>query len=169
MLLAEVLFGKYGAHLPLNRQSDIFAREGVPLDVSTMADWVGAAAATLMPLHDAIVKHAHAGERLHVDDTTVPVLAKGQCRTGRLWTHVRDDRPFGGSAAPAAIYYYSPTREGVHAELQLAAYTGICQADAYSGFNGLFVEGRKPGPIIEAACWSRRAPHASGMTPPQVL
>ena len=154
VLLAEVLFGKYGAHLPLNRQSEIFAREGVTLDVSTMADWVGAAAATLMPLYEAIVKHVHAAERLHVDDTTVPVLAKGKCRTGRLWTHVRDDRPFGGKAAPAAIYYYSPTREGVHAERQLAAYTGICQADAYSGFNGLFFDGRKPGPIIEAGCWS---------------
>ena len=157
-LLAEVLFGKYGAHLPLNRQSAIFAGEGVELDVSTMADWVGAAAATLMPVRDAIEKHAHAAERLHVDDTTVPVLAKNQCRTGRLWTHVRDDRPFGGSAAPAAVYYYSPTREGEHAERQLAAYTGIVQADAYSGFNGLFVEGRqingKPGPIVEAACWA---------------
>ncbi len=154
VLLAEVLFNKYGAHLPLNRQSQIFAREGVALDVSTMADWVGAAAATLMPLRDAIEKHAHAAERLHVDDTTVPVLAKGQCRAGRLWTHVRDDRPFGGKAAPVAMFYYSPTREGEHAERQLAAYTGICQADAYSGFNGLFVDGRKPGPIIEAACWA---------------
>ena len=154
VLLAEVLFGKYGAHLPLNRQSDIFAREGVDLDVSTMADWVGAAAATLMPLYEAIEKHAHAAERLHVDDTTVPVLAKGKCRTGRLWTHVRDDRPFGGKVAPAAVFFYSATREGEHAERQLAAYTGIVQADAYSGFNGLFVEGRKPGPIIEAACWA---------------
>jgi transposase len=153
-LLAEVLFGKYGAHLPLNRQSQIFAREGVDLDVSTLADWVGASAATLMPLRDAIEAHVHGAERLHVDDTTVPVLAKGQCRTGRLWTHVRDDRPFGGKAASAAVFYYSATREGEHAERQLAAYTGICQADAYSGFNGLFVEGRQPGPIVEAACWA---------------
>lgn len=153
-LLAEMLFGKYGAHLPLNRQSDIFAGEGVELDVSTMADRVGACTATLMPLRDAIEKHVHSAERLHVDDTPVPVLAKNQCRTGRLWTHVRDDRPFGGSAAPAAIYYYSPTREGEHAERQLAKYTGIVQADAYSGFNGLFVEGRQPGPIVEAACWA---------------
>ena len=157
-LLAEVLFNKYGAHLPLNRQSDIFEREGVHLDVSTLADWVGASAATLMPLRDAIEKHAHAAERLHVDDTTVPVLAKGKCRTGRLWAHVRDDRPFGGKAAPVAVFCYSPTREGEHAERQLARYTGTCQADAYSGFNGLFVEGRqvdgKPGPIVEAACWA---------------
>jgi transposase len=153
-LLADVLFGKYGAHLPLNRQSQIFAREGVDLDVSTLADWVGASAATLMPLRDAIEAHAHAAERLHVDDTTVPVLAKGQCRTGRLWTHVRDDKPFGGKAATAAVFYYSATREGEHAERPLAHYTGIVQADAYSGFNGLFVAGRQPGPIVEAACWA---------------
>jgi len=102
-LLAEVLFGKYGAHLPLNRQSEIYAREGVELDVSTLADWVGASAATLMPLRDAIEAHVHAAERIHVDDTTVPVLAKGKCRTGRLWCHVRDDRPFAGEAAPAGV------------------------------------------------------------------
>ena len=153
-LLAEVLSAKYGAHLPLNRQSQIFAREGVDLEVSTLADWVGACAATLMPLRNAIETHAHAADRLHVDDTTVPVLAKGHCRTGRLWTHVRDDRPFGGSAAPAAMFHYSATREGEHIERQLAAFTGIVQADAYSGFNGLFVPGRKPGPIIEATCWA---------------
>jgi transposase len=153
-LLAEILSGKYGAHLPLNRQSELFAREGIELDVSTLADWVGAAAAVLMPLRDAIEKHTHAAGRLHVDDTTVPVLAKNKCRTGRLWAHVRDDRPFGGKAAPSAVFYYSPTREGKYPERQLTAYTGICQADAYSGFNGLFTEGREPGPIIEAACWA---------------
>ena len=153
-LLAEILSGKYGAHLPLNRQSELFAREGLELDISTLADWVGAAAAALMPLRDAIEKHVHAAERVHVDDTTVPVLAKNKCRTGRLWAHVRDDRPFGGKSAPAAVFYYSPTREGKYAEQQLAAYTGICQADAYSGFNGLFAGGREPGQIIEAACWA---------------
>ena len=161
-LLAEVLFGKYGAHLPLNRQSDIYAREGVDLDVSTLADWVGASAATLMPLRDAIEAHVHAADadrgsamrRIHVDDTTVPVLAKGKCRTGRVWCHVRDDRPFGGKAAPAVALYYSPTREGEHPQRQLAHYTGIMQVDAYSGYNALYVEGRQPGPIIEAACWA---------------
>ena len=161
-LLADVLFGKYGAHLPLNRQSDIYAREGVDLDVSTLADWVGACAATLMPLRDAIEAHVHAAEedhgcamrRLHVDDTTVPVLAKNKCRTGRLWVHVRDDRPFGGKAAPAAVLYYSPNREGEHPQRQLAKYTGIMQVDAYSGYNALYVEGRQPGPIVEAACWA---------------
>jgi transposase len=153
-LLADVLFGKYGAHLPLNRQSEIYAREGVELDVSTLADWVGACAATLMPLRDAIEAHVHAAERLHVDDTTVPVLAKGQCRTGRLWAHVRDDRPFAGKAAPAVVLYYSPNREGIHPQRQLARYTGIMQVDAYSGYNALYAEGRKPGPIVEAACWA---------------
>jgi transposase len=153
-LLAEILSGKYCAHLPLNRQSALFAREGVELDVSTLADWVGAAAAALMPLRDAIEKHTHAAERLHIDDTKVPVLAKNKCRTGRLWTHARDDRPFGDKAAPSAVFYYSPTREGKYAEQQLAVYTGIRQADAYSGFNGLFAAGREPGPIVEAACWA---------------
>jgi transposase len=82
------------------------------------------------------------------------VLAKGKCRTGRVWAHVRDDRPFGGKAAPAAVFYYSPTREGEHPQRQLAKYTGIMQVDAYSGYNALYVEGRQPGPIIEAACWA---------------
>ena len=153
-MLAEILFGKYGSHLPLHRQSDIYAYEGVDLDVSTLADWVGTCAATLMPIRDAIEEHVHAAERLHVDDTTVPVLAKGKCRTGRLWVHVRDDRPFGGMAAPAAVYYYSPNREAEHPERHLADYSGIMQADAYSGFNSLYLPNRQPGAIVEAGCWA---------------
>jgi transposase len=153
-LLTEILFAKYRAHLPLNRQSDIYANEGVDLDVSTMADWVGACAATLMPLRDEIERHVLTADRIHADDTTVPVLAKGQCTTGRLWTYVRDDAPFGGEAAPAAIYHYSPNRDGKHPEQHLATYAGLMQADAYAGYNGLYVAGRTPGPIIEAACWS---------------
>jgi Transposase and inactivated derivatives len=153
-LLAQVLFAKYRAHLPLNRQSDIYAKEGVDLDVSTLADWVGACAATLMPLVNAIEKHVLAAERIHADDTTVPVLARGECTTGRLWAYVRDDQPFGGEAAPAALFHYSPDRGGEHPEKHLAAYSGLMQADAYSGFNGLYLAGRKPGPIIEAACWA---------------
>lgn len=153
-LLTEIMFGKYRAHQPLNRQSDIYADEGVEIDVSTMADWVGSTAATLMPIRDELEKHAHAGERLHVDETTVPVLAKGKCRTGRLWTHVRDDKPFGGSAPPVAVFYYSPNREGEHAERQLSTYTGIMQADAYAGFNAVYKTGRVPGLIIEAPCWA---------------
>jgi transposase len=153
-LLAQVLFGKYGAHLPLNRQSEIYAKEGIDLDVSTLADWVGASAASLMPLVEAIASHVVAAERIHADDTTVPVLAKGKTRTGRVWVYVRDDAPFGESAPPAAVYYYSPDRGKEHPERHLASYSGIMQADAYAGFNGLYVTGRKPGPIIEAACWA---------------
>ena len=153
-LLAHILFGKYGLHLPLNRQSAAFAREGVELDVSTLADWVGASAATLKPLVEAIRAQVFAAERIHADDTTVPVLAKGQTRTGRLWTYVRDDRPFGGPDPPAAAFFYSPDRGGEHAERHLATYAGLMQADAYAGFNRLYEPGRKPGPILEAACWA---------------
>jgi len=153
-LLAHVLFSKYGLHLPLNRQSVAFAREGIELDVSTLADWVGAAAATLMPLVEAIRAHVLAAERIHADDTTVPVLAKGKTHTGRLWTYVRDDRPFGGPDPPAACFFYSRDRGGEHPERHLATYAGLMQADAYAGFNRLYEAGRKPGPIIEAACWS---------------
>lgn len=153
-LLAHVLFAKYGLHLPLNRQSATFAREGIDLDVSTLADWVGAAAATLMPLVERIRSHAFAAERIHADDTPVPVLAKGKCRTGRLWVYVRDDRPFGGAAPPAAALFYSPDRGGVHPEQHLASYVGLMQADAYAGFNKLYEPSRPPGPIIEAMCWA---------------
>jgi transposase len=153
-LLAQILFNKYRAHLPLNRQRDIYASEGVDLDVSTLADWVGASTATLMPLVERIEAHVLNGVRIHADDTTVAVLAKGKCRTGRLWTYVRDDKPFAGEAAPAALFYYSPNRSGEHPEMHLAEYTGLMQADAFSGYNGLYVEGRHSGPIVEAACWA---------------
>jgi transposase len=153
-LLAHILFAKYGLHLPLNRQSAVYAREGIELDVSTLADWVGAAAATLMPLLLLIRTHVFAAERIHADDTTVPVLAKGKTRTGRLWTYVRDDRPFGGPDPPAAVFFYSPDRGGEHPEQHLATYAGLMQADAYAGFNRLYGAGRKGGPIIEAACWA---------------
>jgi transposase len=153
-LLAHILFSKYGLHLPLNRQSTTYAREGIDLDVSTLADWVGAAAATLMPLVTAILMHVFAAQRIHVDDTTVPVLAKGKTRIGRLWTYVRDDRPFAGPGPPAAVFFYSRDRGGVHPEQHLANYAGLMQADAYAGFNRLYEANRKPGPIIEAACWA---------------
>src|SRR5581483_2087341 len=153
-LLAHILFSKYGLHLPLNRQSTVYAREGVDLDVSTLADWVGAAAATLMPLVELIRAHVFAAERIHADDTTVPVLAKGKTRTGRLWTYVRDDRPFAGPDPPAAVFFYSPDRTAKHPEQHLANYAGLMQADAYAGFNRLYGAGRKPAPIIEAACWA---------------
>jgi transposase len=153
-LLAHILFSKYSLHLPLNRQSATYAREGIELDVSTLADWVGAAAATLMPLIEAIRAHVFAAERIHADDTTVPVLAKGKTRTGRLWTYVRDDRPFGGPDPPAAVFFYSRDRGGEHPEQHLASYAGLMQADAYAGFNRLYDAGRKRGPIVEAACWA---------------
>ena len=153
-LLAHILFSKYGLHLPLNRQSAVYAREGIDLDVSTLADWVGAAVATLMPLVEAIRAHVFAAERIHADDTTVPVLAKGKTRTGRLWTYVRDDRPFAGPDPPAAVFFYSRDRGGEHPEQHLAGFAGLMQADAYAGFNRLYEAGRKGGPIIEAACWA---------------
>jgi transposase len=153
-LLALVLAAKYGQHLPLTRQSAIYAGEGVAIDVSTLADWVGAAAASLMPLVEAIRAHVFAAERIHADDTTVPVLAKERTRTGRLWAYVRDDRPFAGPAPPAAAFFYSPDRSGQHPERNLAGFAGIMQADAYAGFNRLYEAGRQPGPILEAACWA---------------
>jgi len=153
-LLAMILHGKFGNHLPLNRQSESFAREGIDLDVSTLADWVGACTGTLAPLVALIGSYVFGAARIHGDDTTVPVLAKMRTTTGRLWTYVRDDRPFGGPSPPAAIFYYSPDREGAHPNRHLAAYAGILQADAYAGYNDLYKADRRPGPIIEAACWS---------------
>src|SRR6266704_6523227 len=153
-LLAHVLFAKYGLHLPLHRQSAAYAREGIDLDVSTLADWVGACATTLMPMVEAIRAHVFAAERIHADDTTVPVLAKGKTRTGRLWVYVRDDQPFGGRDPPAAVLFYSRDRGGEHPERHLVGYAGLMQADAYAGFNKLYETARKPKPIIEAACWA---------------
>ena len=158
-LLADIVFAKFAMHLPLTRQSRAFANEGVELDVSTMADWVGAVAASLAPLIAPITAHALGAERLHADDTPVPVLAKGRTRTGRLWVAVRDDRPFGGPDPPAAVYFYSPDRRGEHPQRFLDGYSGILQADAYSGFGQLYEPGRSAGAIREAACWAhaRRA------------
>ena len=153
-LLAMILYAKYGQHQPLNRQSESFAREGIDLDVSTMADWVGACTASLAPLVELIRLHVLDAARLHGDDTTVPVLAKGKTKTGRVWTYVRDDRPFAGPAPPAAVFFYSRNRDGEHPGRHLASYAGILQADAYSGFNGLYDAKRSPRPITEAACWS---------------
>lgn len=153
-LLALVLASKYGNHLPLNRQSEIYAREGVAIDVSTLADWVGACAATLEPIIARIRSHVFAAERIHADDTTVPILAKGKTATGRLWTYVRDDRPFGGADPPAAVFHASRDRTGAQPERHLVGFSGIMQADAYAGFNGLYAPTRKPGTIVEAGCWA---------------
>jgi transposase len=153
-LLAMILYGKFGEHQPLNRQSESFAKEGITLDVSTLADWVGASAANLAPLTELIRRHVLSAERLHGDETTVPVLAKGKTVTGRLWTYVRDDRPFAGPDPPAALFYYSRNRAGEHPNRHLAGYAGILQADAYAGFGDLYDARRRPGPITEAACWA---------------
>jgi transposase len=152
-LLAMILFEKFGQHQPLNRQAERYAKEGVPLSLSTLADQVGAGCAVLEPLIRRIEAHVFAAERLHGDDTTVPVLAKGKTDTGRLWTYMRDDRPFGGPAPPAAMFYYSRDRAGEHPRAHLASYAGLFQADAYGGYGKVYEPNRKPGPILEAACW----------------
>ena len=153
-LLASVLVSKFMLHQPLNRQSDTFAREGIAIDTSTLADRVGACAVALAPIVDAIRRHVLAADRIHGDDTTVPVLAKGKTDTGRLWTYVRDDRPFGGAGPPAAAFHYSRSRSGEHPREHLATYGGILQADAYAGYNDLYDGRRRPAPVIEAACWA---------------
>jgi transposase len=152
-LLAMILFEKYGQHQPLNRQAERYVREGVPLSLSTLADQVGACCAVLSPLIARIEAHVFAAERLHGDDTTVPVLAKGKTDLARCWVYVRDDRPFGGRAPPAAMFYYSRDRSGEHPVRHLAGYAGILQADAYGGYNKLYEADRRPGAITEAGCW----------------
>ncbi|MCW0233055.1 MAG: IS66 family transposase [Ferrovibrio sp.] len=152
-LLAMIMFEKFGQHQPLNRQAERYALEGVPIALSTMADAVGSVCAALDPLLRLVERHVMAAERLHGDDTTVPVLAEGKTDTGRCWIYLRDDAPFGGAGPPAAIFYYSRDRRGEHPQGHLAGYAGILQADAYDGYNKLYQAGRSPGPILEAACW----------------
>ena len=144
-LLATILFEKFGQHQPLNRQAERYAREGVDLSLSTLADQVGACAAALAPLHARIAAHVLAAERLHGDDTPVPVLAKSRTDTGRLWVYVRDDRPFAGGAPPAALYRFSRDRRGEHPPAHLPGWSGILQADAYAGFGSLYAPDRRPG------------------------
>lgn len=181
-LLATILFEKFGQHQPLNRQSERYGREGIDLSVSTLADQVGAVTAALAPLHQLIGQHVMAAERLHADDTTVPILAKGKTDTGRIWTYVRDDRPFGGTGPPAALYFASRDRRLEHPNDHLKGWRGILQADAYGGYNGLYDPTRKPGPVTPALCWSharrgffeladiaanaRRKAHGGGNTTP---
>ena len=151
-LLAHVLVSKYGDHLPLYRQSQIYAREGVDLDRSTLAGWVGAASELLAPLVDEIKKHVLAASKIHADDTPVPVLApgNGKTKTGRLWTYVRDDRPAGLGTAPAVWFAYSEDRKGEHPRRHLKDFKGALQADAYAGFHHLYGDGA----IYEVACWA---------------
>ncbi len=151
-LLAHIVVSKFDDHLPLYRQAEIFARGGVSLETSTLSGWVGATAAALKPLVDALAADVIGSDTLHVDDTPVPVLAPGtgKTKTGRLWTYVRDERPFAGSRPPAALFFYSPDRKSEHPKAHLRAFRGVIHADAYSGFKGLFAGNR----IAEAACWA---------------
>jgi hypothetical protein len=153
-LLAMILFEKFCQHQPLNRQSERYAHEGFELSVSTLADQVGACASVLQPLHTLIERHVLAAERLHGDDTTVPILAKGKTIKGHIWTCVRDDRPFGGRAPPAALYYASRDRRHEHPVRHLGGFSGILQADAYGGYNELYDPSRAAGPVTAALCWA---------------
>jgi len=150
-LLAHVLVSKYSDHLPLYRQSQIFAREGIELDRSTLADWVGGASALLEPLVNAVGRYVLGTYKIHGDDTPVPVLCPGRRTTkeGRLWTYVRDDRPAGSEDPPAVFFRYSPDRKGERPRAHLANFIGVLQADAYAGFDRLYGE-----KIKEAACWA---------------
>lgn len=153
-LLAMILFEKFGQHQPLNRQSERYRREGIDLSLSTLADQVGICTTVLQPLHALIEAHVLAAERLHGDDTTVPILAKGKTIKGHIWTYVRDDRPFGGHAPPAALYYASRDRRHEHPTRHLHGFTGILQADAYGGYNELYDPSRAQGPVTSALCWA---------------
>ena len=150
-LIAHVLVSKYADHLPLYRQAQIYEREGVSLDRSTMADWVDRSAALLGPLVEAIGRHALGGAALFTDDTPVPVLdpGRGRTKTGRLWAHVRDERPWAGPAPPAAFYRYSPDRKGERPAEHLKLFSGILHADGYAGYERLYSE--ETG-IAEMAC-----------------
>ena len=151
-LLAHVLVSKFADHLPLYRQSEIYARQGVELDRSTLADWVAGTSQLFEPLVEALRRHVMAAQKLHADDTPVPVLApgNGKTKTGRLWTYVRDDRPAGDQTPPAVWFAYSPDRKGEHPQAHLSKFQGTLQADAYAGFEQIYETGR----IQEAACWA---------------
>ena len=172
-LLAMIVFEKFGQHQPLNRQAERYALEGVPIALSTMADAVGSVCSALDPLRRLVEAHVMAAERLHGDDTTVPVLAAGKTDTGRCWIYVRDDKPFGGAGPPAAIFYYSRDRRGEHPQAHLAGYAGILQADAYDGYNKLYLAGPKarahPGGGVLGACAAQvlRTRRHRGERPPQ--
>jgi len=151
-LLSHVLVAKYSDHLPLYRQSEIYEREGVELDRSTLADWVGGASRVMAPLVEAIRRHVFDTPKVHGDDIPVPVLSPGNgcTRTARLWTYVRDDRPSGSTAGPAVWFAYSPDRKGDHPQQHLRDFHGTLQADGYAGFNRIYESGR----VQEAACWA---------------
>jgi len=151
-LLAHVVVAKFADHLPLYRQSAIYARDGIDLERSTLAGMVGGATALLEPLVGALERYVLSADKLHSDDTPVPVLApgNGKTKTGRLWVYVRDERPMAGPAPPAVLFKYSPDRKGERPQGHLEEFTGILQADGYAGFDALYAGGR----VSEAACWA---------------
>ena len=151
-LLAQIIVAKYADHCPLYRQQGIYRRSGVELDRATLAAWVGETARLLEPLVDVLGRYVLAAEKVHADDTPVPVLdpGRGKTKTGRLWTYVRDDRPAASRDPPAVWYRYSPNRQGEHPQTHLRHFRGVLQADAYAGFGPLY----ETGEIVEAACWA---------------
>jgi hypothetical protein len=156
-LLAHILVSKYCDHLPLYRQSGIYARDGVDLDRAIMAAWVGKVTALAAPLVEAAAAHVMAAAKLHADDTPVPVLAPGtgKTKTGRLWVYLRDERPCAGQGPPAVVYRYSPDRRGEHPRAHLAAFHGFLQADGYSGFGPLYKTANgQSATVSEVACWA---------------
>lgn len=153
-LMAMIAFDKYGQHQPLNRQSERIAREGIDLSLSTLSDLIGHICVALAPIHGLIKRHVLDGVRLHGDDTTVPLLARGGTRTARLWTYVRDDRPWAGGAPPAALFHFSTDRRKEHPTRHLAGWHGVLQSDVYGGYNDLYLADRSPGSVRSALCWS---------------
>jgi transposase len=156
-LLAHILVQKYCNHLPFYRQSEIYEREGIDLSRSTMASWAGGCAFLLEPLIEEIRKSIFASSHIHGDDTTVKVLAPGlgKTKTGRIWTYVRDGRKYGDSTPPAVCYFYSPDRKGIRPESHLKDFTGVLHADAYSGYNNVYIgKDNEKAKITEAACWA---------------
>jgi len=153
-LLAHVLVSKYADHLPLYRQSGIYARDGMELPRSLLANWVGKCSTLMQPLIGAVERHVLAGSHIHADDTPVPVLdpGRGKTKQGRLWIYLRDERPHGSDIPPAALYRYTPDRKGLHPQTVLKNFTGHLHADGYAGFNKLYGSGNQP--VREVACWA---------------
>ncbi|EDW1644274.1 IS66 family transposase [Salmonella enterica subsp. enterica] len=162
-LLARILTSKYGEHTPLNRQTEILARQGVELSRSLLSNWVDACCRLMAPLDEALYRYVMDTRKLHTDDTPVPVLAPGRkkTKTGRIWTYVRDNRSAGSSDPPAAWFAYSPDRQGKHPQQHLRPFHGVLQADAFAGYDRLFSAEREGGSLTEAACWvhARRKIH----------
>jgi transposase len=156
-VLAHVIVSKYADHLPLYRQAEIYARDGLDLDRGTLADWMGKAAWLLRPLADRIGEHVMAGTVIHADDTPVPVLApgNGKTKTGRLWIYLRDERPHAGPAPPAVLYRYTPDRKGERCRQHLSSFAGHLHADGYAGFAELYESAQgRPANVTEVACWA---------------